>query len=77
MTSNDNGIQRAPLSFVRGGYYNYSNGILDLRGSDGFYWETRVNSGAIAYHLDFYSTNLRPQYSSNKGYGFSLRCLAR
>ena len=77
MTSNDNGIQRAPLSFVRGGNYYYSNGSLYNRGSNGYYWETRVNSGTLAYFLTFYSTSLRPQYYYNKGYGFPLRCLVR
>ena len=77
MTTNDNGIQRAPLSFVRGGYYNYSNGNLDYRGSYGYYWEARVYNANYAYSLCFGSTNLNPQSNRNKGYGFSLRCLAR
>ena len=77
MTANDNGIQRAPLSFVRGGYYLYSGGNLNYRGSNGYYWESRVGSGTTAYGLGFYSTDLTPQYGNLKGYGFSLRCLAR
>ena len=77
MTTNDNGIQRAPLSFVRGGDYYCSNGTLYGRGSYGYYWEARVGNASNAYLLNFYSTNLGPQNASNKGYGFSLRCLAR
>ncbi|MBQ2660142.1 hypothetical protein IJF86_01885, partial [Candidatus Saccharibacteria bacterium] len=77
MASNDYGIQRAPLSFVRGGNYSYGNGSLFYRGSNGYYWESRVDGAAVAYYLYFYSTYLHPQYNSGKGYGFSARCVAR
>ena len=77
MTTNDNGIQRAPLSFVRGGYYLYSNGGLNYRGSNGYYWEARVRSASVAYSLYFGSTFLAPQNHYDMGLGLSLRCLAR
>ena len=62
---------------VRGGLYNYSNGSLDLRGSYGYYWESKVYSATNAYYLLFYSTLLFPQNNYNKGNGFSARCVAR
>ena len=78
MASNDYGIQRAPLSFVRGGLYNYSNGNLNYRGSNGYYWESKVYNAANAYGLGFYSAYLNHQnYYYYKGYGFSARCVAR
>ena len=77
MASNDYGIQRAPLSFVRGGYYFYSNGNLNNRGSYGYYWESKVYGAASAYFLYFYSTYLYPQNGNSKGNGFSARCVAR
>ena len=70
-------MTRAPLSFVRGGRYNYSDGSLNDRGSLGYYWETSVYAASLAYRLSFNSTGLLPQYNGNLGYGFSLRCLAR
>ena len=77
MASNDYGIQRAPLSFVRGGHYSYSNGNLGNRGSNGYYWESKVNNAAGAYDLYFHSAYLHPQYNYTKGNGFSARCVAR
>ncbi|MBQ2660353.1 hypothetical protein IJF86_02980, partial [Candidatus Saccharibacteria bacterium] len=69
--------QRAPLSFVRGGLYNYSNGNLGYRGSLGRYWESKVYGAAYAYYLLFRSAYLSPQYYDYKGLGFSARCVAR
>ena len=77
MASNDYGIQRAPLSFVRGGYYVYSHGSLYYRGSFGYYWESKVYDATYAYYLRFYSTFLSPQNNYSKGDGFSARCVAR
>ena len=65
-------------SFVRGGRYSYSNGSLDYRGSYGYYWESRVSNANYAHNLYFGSAYLDPQgHDFHKGFGFSLRCLAR
>ena len=77
MSGNDAGIQAAPLSFLRGGYYYYSNGGLNNRGDRGYDWESRVDSDTYAYRLVFQSTSLNPQNSNYKGSGFSLRCIVR
>ena len=77
MSDNDAGIQAAPLSFLRGGSYRYASGNLYSRGSGGGYWEARVYSDTNAYRLYFDSTLLYPQNDSNKGFGFSLRCIVR
>ena len=77
MSGNDAGIQAAPLSFLRGGAYLYSSGNLYNRGSNGRYWESRVNSDTHGNDSLFLSTTLYPQYTGNKGYGFSLRCIVR
>ena len=63
--------------FVRGGHYVYYSGSLYGRGSYGLYWESKVGNATNAYYLDFYSSNLYPQSSLNKGSGFSARCVAR
>jgi len=63
---------------VRGGFYRYNNGNLDDRGSDGGYWESKVNNATLTYYLSFASTGLYPQYNyRDKGVGFSARCVAR
>ena len=77
LSGNDNGIQQAPLSFVRAGGYGYSNGNLSSRGSDGGYWESRAYSSTYANLLLFSSTYLGTQLNSYKGHGFSVRCVVR
>ena len=72
---NDYGIQRPPLSFLRSGYYYYSSGSLSGRGYSGSYWESRSDSATSAYYLYFNSSRLNPRYSSNRGYGRSIRCV--
>ena len=65
-------LQLPPLAFLRSGDYGYSGGGLSNRTSDGYYWSDRLSNS-----LDFSSSVLRPQGGSARGYGFSLRCLAR
>ena len=76
-TNADSGIQNTPLSFLRGGYYYYSNDNLDSRGSYGRYWEGKTNSETNARGLNFRSTNLNPQANDDKGNGFPIRCVVR
>ena len=77
-TSNsvDAKIQVFPLSFLRsGGYYWYSGG-LNGRGSLGRYWSAASYSDTNSYNLYFSSSSLYPRRTSNKGYGFAVRCVA-
>lgn len=65
-----------PLSLVRAGYYNYGNGGLGGRGTEGDYWESKAHPTATyAYILNFNSTNLDPQNNGTKGNGRSIHCL--
>ena len=66
-----------PLSFLRSGYYYWQAASRNARGSYGYYWESRIYSVTSAYNLNFYSSNLTPQNNSNRGSGFSVRCVAR
>ena len=75
--SNDFSIQSSPLSFVRGGWYSYSNGSLGEVGSGGLYWEGEVLNTTNAQYLSFWSTGLNPQRDSSKGHGWSIRCVVR
>ena len=77
MTDNDAGIQSAPLSFLRGGYFSWDSGTLGNRGGAGYYWESKISSGTGARYLGFSSANLYPQGASLKGGGFSIRCVVQ
>ena len=66
-----------PLSFLRSGYYNWQAASRNYRGSNGYYWESRISSVASAGSLYFNSSLLNPRSSSDRGYGFSVRCVAR
>ena len=76
MTSNDAGIQSAPLSFLRGGLYFYSLGLVGERDT-GYYWDSKTSSDISAWSLDSSSTRLNPQNSYNKGFGLFIRCVVK
>ena len=66
-----------PLSFLRSGYYHWQAASRNYRGSNGYYWESRIYSVTYANYLGFFSSSLRPQDDNNRGYGFSVRCVSR
>ena len=66
-----------PLSFLRSGSYSWQSASRNNRGSNGFYWESRILSVSNANSLNFYSSYLNPQSSNTRGYGFSVRCVSR
>ena len=72
-------LREAPLYFVRSGAYYYNGNINNL-GPYGNYWSSTASNTASAYGLYFYSTNVDPQNSNTlgyRGYGYSVRCVAR
>ena len=73
----DTGVQSAPLSFPRSGFYNYYSGSLYSRGSYGYFWSSRSSSATNSYYLAFSASYLNPQGDANKGYGFAVRCVAQ
>ena len=75
--NSDSIIQFSPLDFIRSGLYNYSSGGINGRSGSGYYWQLRVYSETNARSLGFASTGLNPQDGNYKGYGFTVRCLAR
>jgi uncharacterized protein (TIGR02145 family) len=60
----------------RPGNYNWSNGALNNRGTNGNFWSSAAYSTTNAHNLNFNSTNFNPQNGNNKGNGFSVRCVA-
>ncbi len=56
------------------GYRGYSNASLNRVGTYGYYWSSTVNS-IYSYYLGFYSGYVGPSNGSNRGGGFSVRCV--
>ena len=57
------------------GNRNNSNGQLNNRGNNGYYWSSTYNSTTNGYNLNFNSgsTNIN---NNNRSNGFSVRCVA-
>lgn len=70
-TSNVNGNT---LFFPAAGYYADSS--LNYRGSLGFFWSSTYVSATNAHDLFFDSSNVEPQGSGRRRYGFSVRAVA-
>ena len=68
-------ITQSPLYFHPSG--DVYSGSLRGAGCYGYYWSSTAYSSTInAYYLNFYSGGVSPSLSSNRYYGFSVRCLA-
>ena len=64
-----------PFWFVRSGYVD---GVtLYNATSNGRYWSSSASSSANAYDLSFSSGTLFPANPNTRGFGFSVRCVAR
>lgn len=75
VTNSSAKLELAPLFFARGGYV-YGASLYDSGYCAG-YWSSSVYSSSNAYSLRFYATVVAPQYYYDRGYGRSVRCLAR
>ena len=72
--SSSSTLRSNPVNLTSSGYvYSSSRG----QGSYGYYWSSTVNSDSYAYNLILFTSNVYPANSSNKYYGFSVRCIAR
>ncbi|MBR2725856.1 hypothetical protein IKE87_01120, partial [Candidatus Saccharibacteria bacterium] len=65
-----------PLNFNRPGYYKWSNGALNSRGTNGSFWSSVGYSSTNAHNLIFHSSHFYPQGGDLKGHGLSVRCVA-
>lgn len=52
-------------------------GSLYGQGTNGRFWSAAAKDGTFAYNLAFNGSSLNPQYTSSKGSGFTVRCVAR
>ena len=67
-----------PLGFIKYyGYWNWYNASEYGQGSSGYFWSGTPSSETNAYYLGYNSGGVNPQDNSSKGYGFSIRCVAR
>ncbi|MBQ3409742.1 hypothetical protein IJG66_00045, partial [Candidatus Saccharibacteria bacterium] len=77
-TTSDASVIAEPLHFIRSGFYYWSGGSLNGQGTYGVYWSASATSTATnAYYLTFNASYLTPRYADNKGYGLTVRCVAR
>ena len=65
-----------PFVFLCSGWY-YSSGSPSNQTSHGYYWSSKRDGNTNASLLYFLHLYLGPRYRYARGYGFSLRCLAR
>lgn len=59
------------LGFSYAGYYYGASEYYV--GSYGYYWSSSIYSTYYGYSLYFYSSNISPQYYTNKYYGFAVK----
>ena len=62
--------------FPATGYRSVSSGALSSVGSGGYNWSATPSSATSGFGLNFFSTSVNPSSSSNRGYGFPVRCLS-
>ena len=74
-SSMDSGTLSKPLSFLRSGYYLWTNASLSYRGSNGDFWSLHSTDTVLSGYLDFYATYLNPRRGDSHGIGFAVRCL--
>jgi len=64
--------ERLNLPFV--GYRSWYNGYYNNQSADAVYWSSTTYSN-LAYYLDYGTSFISTGNSSNRGDGFSVRCL--
>ena len=74
-SNRDTGFLVNPLSFLRLGYYHWSDGNIGNRGGYGLYWSSTSSSGTSAYLLNFGSSSLYYRFDRDRGRGYTVRCV--
>ena len=60
--------------FPAAGYRYGVSGVLNVVGNSGYYWSASV-SDTYAKYLRIFMSNVYPNYTSNRAYSFSVRCV--
>ncbi|MCL2038575.1 hypothetical protein FWG86_01570 [Candidatus Saccharibacteria bacterium] len=76
----NSGSTSSPTGLLTNGLYMYAgffnSGSFLTQGSIGYYWSSTVGIASNALSLYYLSSNVYPAYTSNKGRGYSVRCVA-
>lgn len=74
---NHNSDHKGSLFLPAASLRNNNSGELANTSSNGYYWSSSPYYGGYgnAGYLYFYSGNVYPLYSTNRAYGFSVRCV--
>ncbi len=72
-----NQLANFPLNFLRTGFYDYSDGKMYYRTTNGLWWSATRSSATNANYLLTDTSHVYPQNSYSRGSGFALRCVAR
>lgn len=65
------------LNLKQNGRFDPDDDTLYNQGARGGYWSRTADSSAtLAYYFVFYASGFNPQGYSNKGHGFSVRCVS-
>ena len=71
-------LRSNPFNFILAGHYVHTSGEMSNQTTNARYWtNTAYTSAAYAYHLYMTSSSISTQNSNNKGFGYSVRCVAR
>lgn len=74
-TNSDQKLAQNPSYFIRAGYI--SSGSLIDAGSQGAFWSSTTAGNAYAAKMSFRSNQVTTVAIDNRGYGFTVRCIAR
>ena len=66
-----------PLNFIRFGFYVHNQGNLFDQSSSAYYWSQTHDGTIKVYYLEATSSYFSLNFSTDRGFGFPLRCLAR
>ncbi|MBQ6394194.1 hypothetical protein IJH97_00340, partial [Candidatus Saccharibacteria bacterium] len=71
-------ISNSTLGFTKYyGHWSWNLASEFNQGSGGHFWSGTSSAETNAYYLDYVSGGVDPQNNYRKGYGFSIRCVAR
>jgi hypothetical protein len=62
------------LKLHTAGYLHYSNGALNARGGEGYYWSSNQSDNSSAANLGFYG-GYCGMYTGTKSFGYPVRCI--
>ncbi|MDR1884476.1 MAG: hypothetical protein LBR26_17140 [Prevotella sp.] len=68
-------IQSSGCFFPAAGWRDYSTGVLDRVGSEGFYHSSSPAGSSNDYHPGFTSSYVGPAHSNPRTYGLTVRCV--